>query len=113
MSKAYRYSLSFHSGSFTTWYGQNQLHSFRKATGGLPNEGPSYLQTQRLHQGSATRLLRFFSASTPASQLSLRCPHNMGFFLSFAKKSCVFALCAFWVFYIFVLTILRSFSRRE
>jgi hypothetical protein len=57
-----------------TRYGRNQLYSFRKANSRLPSEGPSYMQTQRLHPGFATWFLRVFSASPPASQLSLRWP---------------------------------------
>jgi hypothetical protein len=70
--------------------------SFRKATSRLPYEGPSYIQTQRLHQRFATRFLRVFSASPSASH---RCdgPHNMGFFLIFTSFvfSCVYVFFAF------------------
>ena len=67
-SEAHRYPVSLYPRSSATRYGRNQLHTFRKATCRLPYEGPSYLQTQRLHQCFATRFLRFFSASPPASR---------------------------------------------
>jgi len=61
MSKAYWYSLSFHTWSSLMRNPWNHLYSFRTATNGLPHKGPSSGKTQRLSPRLTSRLMGFFS----------------------------------------------------